>query len=100
MTGEVYEGSEPSGEDPLAEGSRHEGGGASSRGSGGDAEPTTEREPPRTDPELKDSGEPAERVADPEGSSGAEEGLSPWAPEAYDDEAEGPTISTEGQTGE
>ena len=30
-----------------------------------------------------------------EGSSGAEEGLSPLAPEAYDPDAEGPTTSTE-----
>ena len=40
---------------------------------------------------------PARRGArpTPEGSSGAEEGISPWAPEAYDDEGEGPTSSTE-----
>jgi hypothetical protein len=69
-----------------------------SSGEMGDAEtpePTTDREPPETDPELKDSGEPAEGQADAEGSSGADEGLSPWAPEAYDAEAEGPTTSTE-----
>jgi len=58
-------------------------------------EPTTEREPPETDPEVKDSGEPADGPADPEGSSGAEEGLNPWAPESYDADAEGPTTSTE-----
>jgi hypothetical protein len=64
----------------------------------GDAEtpdPTTDREPPETDPEVKDSGEPADGPANPEASSGAEEGLNPWAPEAYDVEAEGPTTSTE-----
>ena len=45
--------------------------------------------------ELKDSGEPADGPADPEGSSGGEEGLNPWAPESYDAEPEGPTTSTE-----
>ena len=30
-----------------------------------------------------------------EGSSGAEEGLSPWSPESYDPEPDGPTTSTE-----
>jgi hypothetical protein len=50
---------------------------------------------PATDPEVKDAGPPAEGPADPEGTSGAEEGISPWAPEAYDDEGEGPTQSTE-----
>jgi hypothetical protein len=58
-------------------------------------EPTTDREPPETDPNLKDAGEPAEGVADPEGTSGAEEGMSPWAPDAYDAEGEGPATSTE-----
>jgi hypothetical protein len=69
-----------------------------SSGEMGDAdtpEPTTDRDPPETDPELKDAGEPADGPADPEGSSGAEEGLSPWSPEAYDVDAEGPTTSTE-----
>jgi hypothetical protein len=63
----------------------------------GDAEtpePTTDREPPETDPELKDAGEPAEGSADPEGSSGAEEGLNPLAPDSYEPEPEGPTTST------
>jgi hypothetical protein len=64
-------------------------------GNAGTPEPTTEREPPKTDPELKDAGEPADGPADPEGSSGAEEGLNPWAPDAYDAGAEGPTTSTE-----
>jgi hypothetical protein len=56
---------------------------------------STDREPPETDPEVKDAGEPADGPADPEGSSGAEEGLSPWSPKAYDADAEGPTTSTE-----
>jgi hypothetical protein len=64
-------------------------------GNAGTPEPTTDREPPDTDPEVKDSGEPADGPADPEGSSGAEEGLNPWAPESYDPEPEGPTTSTE-----
>ncbi len=59
------------------------------------SEPTTEREPPETDSELKDAGEPAAGPADPEGSSGAQEGLNPWAPDSYDSEPEGPTTSTE-----
>jgi hypothetical protein len=50
---------------------------------------------PRTDPEVKDAGPPADGPADPEGTSGAEEGISPWAPEAYDEHAEGPTSSAE-----
>ncbi len=63
----------------------------------GTPEPTTDREAPGTDPEVKDSGEPAEDApADPEGTSGAENGVSPWAPESYSDEPEGPTGSTEG----
>jgi hypothetical protein len=56
---------------------------------------STDREPAETDPEVKDAGEPADGPADPAGSSGAEEGLSPWSPEAYDTDAEGPTTSTE-----
>ena len=63
-------------------------------GDAGTPEPTTDRDPPETDPEVKDSGEPADGPADPEGTSGAEEGLNPWAPESYDPEGEGPTTST------
>ena len=48
-----------------------------------------------TDPDLKDSGPPAEGIADPEGSSGAEEGLAPWAPESYSEDPEGPTTATD-----
>ena len=60
---------------------------------GGDAgtpEPTTDADA-STDPELKDYGPPAEGVADPEGSSGAEEGISPLAEEGYTDGPQGPT---------
>ena len=92
-----YRGSEPGEGDILDEGARHEGTGDTSDTSGdaGTPEPTTEREPPATDPEVKDAGPPAEGIADPEGSSGAEEGLNPWAPESYEPDPEGPTISTE-----
>ena len=45
--------------------------------------------------EYEDAGPPAEGPADPEGTSGAEEGLNPWAPESYEADAEGPTTSTE-----
>jgi hypothetical protein len=86
---------DPGGGDVLREGAQHAGGGESSGGSGGDEPPTTEREAPATDPNLKDAGEPAEGIADPEGTSGAEEGLNPWAPESYDKAPEGPTTSTE-----
>ena len=64
-------------------------------GNAGTPEPSTERDTPETDPNVKDSGEPADGPADPEGSSGAEEGLNPWAPETYESEPEGPTTSTE-----
>jgi hypothetical protein len=64
-------------------------------GDAGTPEPTTERDAPETDPEVKDAGEPADGPADPEGSSGAEEGVSPWSPETYDSDPEGPTTSTE-----
>jgi hypothetical protein len=49
---------------------------------------------PETDPEVKDYGPPAEGEAEV-GTSGADEGLSPWAPESYEPEPEGPTHSTE-----
>jgi hypothetical protein len=64
-------------------------------GNAGTPEPSTERDTPETDPDVKDSGEPADGPAEPEGSSGAEEGLNPWAPETYESEPEGPTTSTE-----
>ncbi len=92
-----YTGAEPGEGGALEEGARHEGTGDTSDASGdaGTPEPTTERDAPRTDPEVKDAGPPSEGVADPEGSSGAEEGINPWAPEAYDVEGQGPTASTE-----
>ncbi len=48
--------------------------------------------------ELKDYGPPAESSPEPQpaaGSSGAEEGVGPLAPESYDPETAGPTTSTE-----
>jgi carbon monoxide dehydrogenase subunit G len=48
--------------------------------------------------DLKDYGEPAESSPEPEpesGTSGADEGVSPLAPETYEPEPEGPTTSTE-----
>ena len=71
-----------------------------STGAPGTTEPRTEGVEAHTDPQLKDEGPPAEPDprADPAedaGSSGAEQGVSPWSPEAYDEEPEGPTTSTE-----
>jgi carbon monoxide dehydrogenase subunit G len=48
--------------------------------------------------DAKDSGAPPESSPDPEpetGTSGADEGVSPLAPETYEPEPEGPTTSTE-----
>ncbi len=66
-------------------------------GKAGATEPTTEATAPAAS-ELKDYGEPAESSPEPEpdtGSSGAEEGVAPLAPETYEPEPEGPTTSTE-----
>ena len=78
----------------MSEGSEHRdlGGAAESAGEAGTPEPPS---PPSTDPEVHDAGPPAGGTADPEGTSGAEEGVSPLAPEAYDPESEGPTTSTD-----
>lgn len=75
------------------EGERHQdlGGSADTGGEAGGGSGQGE-----TDPELKDAGPPTEGIADPEGSSGAEEGISPWAAEAYDEDPEGPTQFTGG----
>jgi uncharacterized protein len=48
--------------------------------------------------DMKDYGAPPEGTPDPEpetGTSGADEGVSPLAPETYEPEPEGPTTSTE-----
>jgi carbon monoxide dehydrogenase subunit G len=66
-------------------------------GAAGTGKPTTEA-PPAKAGDLDDYGEPAESSpeAGPEtGTSGADEGVSPLAPETYEAEPEGPTISTE-----
>jgi uncharacterized protein len=72
--------------------------------SAGGASGASGTEPPSTDApapaasDLKDYGAPAEGSPDPEppaGSSGAEEGVAPLAPESYEPEPEGPTTSTE-----
>jgi hypothetical protein len=68
-----------------------------SGGQAGGTEPSLDAEA-ETDPELKDYGPPADADADSEpdaGTSGADEGISPWAPESYSDDPEGPTTSTE-----
>ena len=97
--GEFVAGAAAGAGDVLAAGRAEAGAGdtgASGSGSAGTPEPTTERDPPATDPVLKDAGPPSSGDADPEGSSAAEEGLNPRAPQAYDSEPEGPTTSTEG----
>jgi hypothetical protein len=70
-------------------------GGAS--GTAGAEAPATDAPAPAAS-ELKDYGEPAESTPDSEpdtGSSGADEGVAPLAPETYEPEPEGPTTSTE-----
>ena len=72
--------------------------GSGGSGSAGTPAPTTAMAPPDTDPEPKDGGPPAEGspgTRPEEGTSGAEEGINPLAPEAYDPDPEGPTTSTE-----
>jgi carbon monoxide dehydrogenase subunit G len=68
---------------------------SSEMGTAGSDKPRAVGVQPATDPTVRDAGPPAEGPADPEGTSGAEEGLNPWAPESYEDEPEGPTTSTE-----
>jgi uncharacterized protein len=74
--------------------------GSESGGTAGAPEPSTDA-PTETDPELKDYGPPAPADTESEpdqGSSGAEEGISPWHEESYSDEPEGPTTSTDDKT--
>jgi carbon monoxide dehydrogenase subunit G (CoxG) len=66
-------------------------------GAAGTTTPSTDVQAPPAG-ELDDYGEPAESSPDPEpdsGTSGADEGVSPLAPETYEPEPEGPTTSTE-----
>jgi carbon monoxide dehydrogenase subunit G len=71
------------------------GGAQEPAGAAGTPAPSTEAEA-TTDPQLKDYGPPADVTpdadagAEQEGSSGAEEGLSPWDEESYSGEPEGP----------
>jgi len=83
----------------AASGASNEPGDAAGGGSG-----PAETEKPSTDApapdagDLDDYGEPAETSPEPEpetGTSGADEGISPIAPEPYEPEPEGPTTSTE-----
>jgi carbon monoxide dehydrogenase subunit G len=69
----------------------------SSSGTLGTTPPSTDAEAPSAS-ELKDYGPPAETSPEPEppvGTSGADEGIAPWAPESYERKPEGPTTSTE-----
>ena len=79
--------------DAFEEGAEHRdlGGAGEGAGQAGAPDPPPE---PETDPELKDAGPPAKGTADPEGTSGAEEGLSPLDDESYRPDAEGPRSST------
>jgi carbon monoxide dehydrogenase subunit G len=66
-------------------------------GGAGTERPSTEA-PPAHAEDVDDYGEPAESSPDAEpeaGTSGADEGVSPLAPETYEPEPEGPTTSTE-----
>jgi uncharacterized protein len=80
-------------------GAAREPGDAAGSGSGGAGTEKPSTEAPATDAgDLDDYGEPAETSPDPEpetGTSGADEGVSPLAPETYEPEPEGPTTSTE-----
>ena len=83
----------------ASSGGSREPGDESGGGSGpaGTTPPTTEA--PSTEAgDVDDYGEPAESSPDPDpdaGTSGADEGVSPLAPETYEPEPEGPTTSTE-----
>jgi hypothetical protein len=68
-------------------------------GTAGGEEPSLDADA-ETEPELKDYGPPADmpEEAEPDDigeDEGAEEGISPWSPEGYSDDPEGPTMSTE-----
>jgi carbon monoxide dehydrogenase subunit G len=83
----------------AAAGSSSQGSGESSSGEGPlDAPAPSTDVPAPAAVGPKDYGEPADADGDPEppsGTSGADEGVSPWSPEAYEPEPEGPTTSTE-----
>ena len=83
----------------AAGGSAQQGGGESSSGEGPlDAPAPSTDVPAPGSVGPKDYGEPADADTEqepPTGTSGADEGVSPWSPEAYEPEPEGPTTSTE-----
>jgi uncharacterized protein len=84
--------------DASAQAGVAEGGESGASGTAGAEPASTEAPPPATDPEPKDAGAPAEGSPDPEpdeGTSGADEGLNPLAPQSYEPDPEGPTTSTE-----
>ena len=84
-------------EQVMARGSEPGDSAGGSSGTAGAQPPAAEAAAPAAS-ELKDYGEPAESSPEPEpdtGSSGAEEGVAPLAPETYEPEPEGPTTSTE-----
>ncbi|MDX6517930.1 MAG: uncharacterized protein QOF50_776 [Gaiellaceae bacterium] len=98
---DVHSGSEPGG-DPMqpgeAEAGVAEGGSSGGSGALGTPPASTDIPTPETDPEPKDAGPPAESspTTEPaEGTSGAEEGMNPLAPQSYEPKPEGPTTSTE-----
>ncbi len=78
------------------------GGGEPGDAAGGASGPAGTKEPSPDAPaepasDLKDYGPPADSTSEPEppaGTSGADEGVSPLAPESYESEPEGPTTST------
>jgi carbon monoxide dehydrogenase subunit G len=83
----------------AAAGTTSEPGDAAGGGSGGAGTERPSTDAPATEAgDVDDYGEPAESTpeAEPEtGTSGADEGVSPLAPETYEAEPEGPTTSTE-----
>jgi uncharacterized protein len=75
----------------------HRAAGGGRSGSAGAERPSTDA-PAAEAEDVDDYGEPAESSPDAEpeaGTSGADEGVSPLAPETYEAEPEGPTTSTE-----
>ena len=69
-------------------------------GTAGAPPPSTDA-PTYTKPEFYEGPEPAAEPpappagSDSDGTSGADQGVSPWSPEGYDTDPEGPTTSTE-----
>jgi carbon monoxide dehydrogenase subunit G len=84
----------------AATGTQSEPGDAAGGGSGGAGTERPSTDAPATEAaDVDDYGEPAESTPESEpetGTSGADEGVSPLAPETYEPEPEGPTTSTEG----